>query len=58
MYLTDGENLQSIHANFWVEKLQFTVTSVNNNLDSINCNQQQRYTYINIAKSNIITVHI
>jgi len=37
MYLTDGENLQGIHADFWVEKLQFTVTSVNNDLDSINC---------------------
>jgi len=37
MYLTYWENLKSIHANFWVEQLQFAVAGIYNNLDSINC---------------------
>jgi len=40
-YLVDRENLQSVHANFWVEELQFTVTSINNDLNAINYKQQQ-----------------
>jgi len=46
MYLTDREDLQSIHADFGVEKLQFAVTGINNNLDSINCK------YINATNIN------
>ena len=55
MYLTDGKNLKSIHANFWVEKLQFTVARVNNNLYSINC---KIAIHVHIAKSNTFTWHM